>query len=446
MTQCYGDKLVRSLWLIPLFVTWLCLPARAASDAQDKPDAAGLPAPAGDVRPGGQVDVAPFAYAYRKGATDNPVETRWLNPTADILCGVLWEERRAVRRIEVEFPSTAVPRAEQLRLVTRAAAAPLEEASAPGFGLGPQPEFTLKPVGAPAVTKQGTTVFTFASENDINSIKVLYSGSDPKIGVPTVRAFGRSNWKAPLTVEIQWAYQPEQATQRVPGRWDGRIAAYNGYVGRVAPLSDKCGVTAVGEHAWKDGPAAAGAPACGSRGIKLPIFQTDGEINSRTVVTLWTAAGDFSFAPRDLESGPILIPSLGVFITTAANGATPATFQAELAARGLRTVRQRVRAAPEESWASRHEALPRRRRAERFSPAALRTIDADRRAREATGRPVALGSMAPEALVAETARRQLLRQHLAAGWHGTDGDRAGIVDQHPGAGHDRARRRSPKAD
>ena len=82
MTQCYGAKLVRSLWLIPLFVTWLCLPARAASDAQDKPDAAGLPAPAGDVRPGGQVDVAPFAYAYRKGATDNPVETRWLNPTA----------------------------------------------------------------------------------------------------------------------------------------------------------------------------------------------------------------------------------------------------------------------------------------------------------------------------------------------------------------------------
>jgi hypothetical protein len=311
-----------------------------------------LPAPAGDVRPGGQVDVAPFAYAYRKGATDNPVETRWLNPTADILCGLLWEERRAVRRIEVEFPSTAVPRAEQLRLVTRAAAAPLEEASAPGFGLGPQPEFALKPVGAPAVTKQGTTVFTFASENDINSIKVLYSGSDPQIGVPTVRAFGRSNWKAPLTVEIQWAYQPEQATQRVPGRWDGRVAAYNGYIGRVTPLSDNCGVTAVGEHAWKDGPAAAGAPACGSRGIKLPIFQTDGEINTRTVVTLWTAAGDFSFAPRHLESGPILIPSLGVFITTAANGVTPATFQAELAARRLRTVRQQVRAAPEESWAS----------------------------------------------------------------------------------------------
>ena len=49
-------------------------------------------------------DIAPFAYAYRKGAANNPMETRWLNPTPELLCGLLWEERRSVRRIEVEFP------------------------------------------------------------------------------------------------------------------------------------------------------------------------------------------------------------------------------------------------------------------------------------------------------------------------------------------------------
>ena len=84
-------------------------------------------------------DIAPFAYTYRKGAANNPMETRWLNPTPELLCGLLWEERRSVRRIEVVFPADGTaPSGKQLRLVTRSAAAPFEEASAPGFGLGPQ--------------------------------------------------------------------------------------------------------------------------------------------------------------------------------------------------------------------------------------------------------------------------------------------------------------------
>ncbi len=97
---------------------------------------------------GQPADIAPFAYAYRKGAANNPMETRWLNPKPDMLCGLLWEERRCVRRIEVEFPSPPAhgSQRQQLRLVTRTAAAPFEEASVPGFGLGPQQEFTLKPV------------------------------------------------------------------------------------------------------------------------------------------------------------------------------------------------------------------------------------------------------------------------------------------------------------
>ena len=78
-------------------------------------------------------DIAPFAYAYRKGAANNPIETQWLSPQPDMLCGLLWEERRSVRRIEVEFPPApaTAPSAQQLRLVTRAAAAPFEEAVGP---------------------------------------------------------------------------------------------------------------------------------------------------------------------------------------------------------------------------------------------------------------------------------------------------------------------------
>jgi hypothetical protein len=300
---------------------------------------------ANDLRHAGQADIGQFAYAYRKGATNNPIETQWLSPKGDMLCGLLWEERRSVRRIEVEFPPApaTAPGAQQLRLVTRAAAAPFEEASAPGFGLGPQQEFTLKPTGDPALTPRGTTLFTFVSNNDINSIKVLYSGDDNKVGVPVVRAYGRSSWKKPVTVEIEWGFQLGEASQH----WDGRAEAYNGFIGPVTPLEKGCGVVATGQHAWKDG-----GETTARRGIKMPVLQTVGEANSRTIVTLWTSRGNVSFTPGDLESGPILIPSLGVYVTTVAGGATARQFQAQLAAKRLCTVRQQAREGPEVSWAS----------------------------------------------------------------------------------------------
>jgi hypothetical protein len=294
---------------------------------------------------GQPADIAPFAYVYRKGAANNPTETRWLNPTPELLCGLLWEERRSVRRIEVEFPSSpaTVPTAQQVRLVTRTAAAPFEEASVPGMGLGPQQEFTLKPSGDPVVTPQGTTRFAFASNNDINSIKVLYSGNDSKVGVPVVRAFGRASWKQRLTVEIEWGFQPGAAGQR----WDGRVEAYNGYIGPVTPLETGCGVVATGEDAWKDGQGTAAR-----RGIRLPLTSTTGDVNSRTVVTLWTSCGNVSFTPGDLDSGPILIPGVGIYIATAPSGLSANQFQAQLDAKRLRTVRQQTRAEPEESWSS----------------------------------------------------------------------------------------------
>ncbi|MGD0897052.1 MAG: hypothetical protein ABR915_04395, partial [Thermoguttaceae bacterium] len=53
---------------------------------------------------GDWAEIGQFAYVYRKGAADNPWETRWLEPTDDLLCGLLWEEKPLVSSIEVEFP------------------------------------------------------------------------------------------------------------------------------------------------------------------------------------------------------------------------------------------------------------------------------------------------------------------------------------------------------
>jgi hypothetical protein len=57
---------------------------------------------------GDPVEVGRFAYAYHKGAKDNPWETRWLNPIDSMLCGFLWETPVEVSRVEVEFPAGAV--------------------------------------------------------------------------------------------------------------------------------------------------------------------------------------------------------------------------------------------------------------------------------------------------------------------------------------------------
>ena len=35
---------------------------------------------------------------------------------------------------------------------------------------------------------------------------------------------------------------------------------------------------------------------------------------ARTIVTLWTKAGNFSFLSADLENGPILAPEYGFFV------------------------------------------------------------------------------------------------------------------------------------
>ena len=328
------------------------------------------------------------------------METRWLNPTPELLCGLLWEERRSIRRIEVEFlPGGATaPSAEQLRLVTRTAAAPFEEASAPGFGLGPQTEFTLKPVADPIVTSHGATVFNFASQNDINSVKVLYSGSDPKVGVPMVRAFGRASWKKPMTVEIQWAFLPHQAGRRC----DGRVEVYNGYIGRVTPLSSGGGVEAIGEHAWKDGQG-----TTARRGIKLQVIQTAGDVNSRTIVTIRTSCGNVSFAPRDLESGPILIPSVGIYIANAQQRperrTVPDAACRQASAHGPSAGAGRARG----ELGIRHETLPWEKGAAGVPQTTLRAGHADRRTREAACRPVAIGRLASEALVAESEGRHL---------------------------------------
>jgi hypothetical protein len=80
------------------------------------------------------------------------------------------------------------------------------------------------------------------------------------------------------------------------------------------------------------------------RGIVVPLLYAP---KSRTGLdsrlTVWSAAGDFTFRISDLDQGPILIPAAGVLVTRAGSGQTAAQFTRELAARQPRSVRQQTR-------------------------------------------------------------------------------------------------------
>ena len=97
------------------------------------------------------------------------------------------------------------------------------------------------------------------------------------------------------------------------------------------------------------------------------------ENTNRTIVTIQTKSGSFSFLPADLETGPILAPEYGFFVraTTVeattlprpgpvvepSQAKTAREFQQELTARGLKTIRQRVREHAEQTWEGAMKAL-----------------------------------------------------------------------------------------
>jgi hypothetical protein len=288
---------------------------------------------------GDPVDVTPWAYVYLKGAPFNPPETQWLEPASATYWGCLWEARLPVRHIEVEFPPDAktAPSLSEWIVSVREGYSPMQK----------QEHSILPPSMGAVITSAGTEVLKFDCSKDINGLKLLYSGAEMPariVGTPVVHAFpGRVQWRKPLMIEIEWGFQSDKATRR----WDGWIDAQMGYVGKVAPLESRSGVVALGEHYWKDGQSTSQR-----RGLRATIYMTTGSADTRTIVTLRTREGNFSFAPEDLDKGPIFIPSVGVFVTEKGTGMTAREFEKQLAAKHLATVREKARQAPEENWLS----------------------------------------------------------------------------------------------
>jgi hypothetical protein len=126
---------------------------------------------------------------------------------------------------------------------------------------------------------------------------------DQLVGQP-VPGDSRAIWrKAELLIE--WGFKPEGLS------CDGNIeATQTGMVGNARPLPGDDRTTMTGDRAWKS-PPTDGA----RRGIVVPVLLTDAVRGlARTILTVRTTAGSFSFQPVDLRRGPMLVSDWGFFI------------------------------------------------------------------------------------------------------------------------------------
>jgi hypothetical protein len=286
---------------------------------------------------GQPADIAPSAYLYRadRRAEENPPEA-WVllmqhanlpfdqpvNTNApavrQALCGLLWEEVRPLRRLVLSWPreTTNRPGPEELAVCCFNG----QDDTAHTWW---NPH-SLKEAAPPAVSADGC-IYSFVIPVDTWGIVVAVR--PPKgasaYAVPTMQAFVSDQWKQ-MDVELEWGY--EAGRESLP--YDGHIEAYDGRVAQLQSLGPGTATQVTAPDAWV---SPGGKPPGARRGVRFQLlyigdskwrriwpYHAQAEDVARTIVTIWTQSGSFSFLAADLEHGPILAPEFGFFVRAAA--------------------------------------------------------------------------------------------------------------------------------
>jgi hypothetical protein len=331
-------------------------------------------------------DIAASAYQYRadRQAGQNAPES-WLavmrfagqplNKPTDtnapavrrVLCAFLWEEIRPIQQVELTWP------ADEKR---RPAPQALEITTLDNQGSASSWWNNLKAVKKPVspTSADGGSKLVFNLSHNTCGLVISVGGDKPATdyAVPAVRVLVADVWKK-MDLEIEWGYDQTAAQKD----YSGRVESYDGIVGGLAPL-DGDGGTTVGAHASWQSSSRGGT----RRGVKASLlylgaskwrktipFTSQREDVARTIVTVWTKSGNFSFLAADLENGPILAPEYGFFVRRtsalpasvagsshtppfemASKAASASEFVKDLQERKLSTIRQRLRTHPERTW------------------------------------------------------------------------------------------------
>jgi len=333
---------------------------------------------------GQPIDIAPSAYRWRADckAADNSPES-WLalmhyakmplNQPVDprvpavqkVLCGFLWEEIRPVQQLELRWPATGKKRLAPEEIVITTLD---NQGSAASWWNNL--EAVEKPI-KPTASNDGTVlVYDLKTPTCGIVISVNAGNSAADYEVPKVRALVADVWKK-MDVEIEWGFEKTTAEKD----YSGRIETYDGLVGGLRPI-DGDGISAVKEgNEWRSA-----GKGDNRRGVRFSLlymgtsswrkvqpFTSQQDDVARTIITLWTQAGNVSFLAGDLENGPILAPEYGFFVRRTSAGPSPSKpseapivltsnattareFLAELHARHLSTIRQQTRMHEEQTW------------------------------------------------------------------------------------------------
>ncbi len=349
------------------FFTTCALAVAAPAAIATLNDSAGQPA-----------DIASSAYLYRadRAAGQNPPEAwillmqranmSFIQPV-DVhalavqraLCGLLWEEVRRVDHLDLCWPPGAArqPSPEVLEVAYFDGA---DDAAHTWWN--PR---TIREASKPEVSADGS-VYSYKIPVDTWGVVVSVRGTNTAavFAVPELRAYAPDKWKQ-MEVEIEWGYEEGRAKLN----YNGRLESYDGRLSGIAPLEGDTGTKMTGAQSWRSS-AARGS----RRGLRFHLlyigsaperkrwpYHSPADDVARTIVTLWTKSGSFSFRAADLENGPILAPESGFFVRAAepsqqssapsSGAATARQYLTELAGKHLLTIRQRTRLHAEQTWA-----------------------------------------------------------------------------------------------
>lgn len=328
---------------------------------------------------GQPVDIAPSAYQYRadRKADENPPESWFalmryaslpfdkpmdMNTPAiqQILSALLWEEIRPVQRLELTWPagSQRQPTPDELAITTLD-----NQGSASSWWNNLKA--VQKPVKPTASTEGRTYVYDLNAPTCGIVIGLVGDNRAAGFAVPTVRVLVADVWKK-MEVEIEWGFEKATASKD----YSGRMETYDGVAAGLRPLDADKGTAPTSATSWRSAGKVAARRGMKfsllymgeSRWRKVQPFTSQPDDVARTIVTLWTESGSFSFLAADLENGPILAPEYGFFVrrTSTAIPPPPVTwvsqatraqeFIKELRSRKLRTIREQTRAREEHTW------------------------------------------------------------------------------------------------
>ncbi len=278
---------------------------------------------------GEPVDIASSAYQYRadRPQASNTPES-WialmhtaklpLNKPVDLknsairkaLVGILWEEIRPVQTLELTWPTTSTrwPRANNLvvhTLINQGASSSWWNNLA-----------AVQTAVRPRISRGGRTLrYDLAQYTCGIVISTSGSAVATDFDIPQVRVLVADTWKQ-MDVEVEWAFQP--ATKHKD--YSGSIEAYDGRISGLKVLS--------GQDRASTSPAwSSRGSVTGRRGVQFSLdymgtstwrkeqpFTSQPDDVARSIVTLWTKSGNFSFLAADLEHGPIYAPEYGFFV------------------------------------------------------------------------------------------------------------------------------------